>query len=54
MQKVSVELKAMQRRVTDVEGEGADILLYDELRKQFPKDNITRVNKTTGANIIHV
>jgi hypothetical protein len=54
MQKVSDELRAMQRHVAAVEGEGADINLYDELRKQFPKDDITPVNKTSGANIIHV
>jgi hypothetical protein len=54
MQKLSDELKALQRHVADVEGEGADINLYDELRKQFPKDEITPVNKSFGANIIHV
>jgi hypothetical protein len=54
MQKVSEELKKMQRHVADVEGEGADVNLYDELRKNFPKDHITPVNKSSGANIIHV
>lgn len=53
MQKLSEELKTMQRHVADVDGEGADINLYDELRKQFPKDEITPVNKSSGANIIH-
>jgi hypothetical protein len=54
MQKVSDELKAAQRHVAEVEGEGANIALYDELREQFPKDDITRVNKSSGANIIHI
>lgn len=54
MQKVSEELKSMHRRVADVEGEGADLNLYDELRKTFPKDAITPVSKSSGANIIHV
>jgi hypothetical protein len=54
MQEVSEKLKAMQRHVAEVEGEGADIILYDELREQFPGDDITRVNKTSGANIIHI
>jgi hypothetical protein len=54
MQKLSDQLTVLQRHVADVEGEGADINLYDELRKQFPKDDITQVNKSTGASVIHV
>jgi hypothetical protein len=54
MQKLSDELKAMQRRVDTVEGEGADINLLDALKEQFPKDEITAVNKPNGANIIHI
>jgi hypothetical protein len=54
MQKFSDDMQALQRRVADVEGEGANIVLYDELRKQFPKDEITQVNKSSGANIIQV
>jgi hypothetical protein len=53
MQKVSDQLTAMQRRVESVEGEGADIDLFETLKEQFPKDEITRINKSDGANIIH-
>ena len=53
MQKVSDQLTAMQRRVESVEGEGADIDLYESLKEQFSKDEIVRVNKSDGANIIH-
>jgi hypothetical protein len=54
MQKLSDQLTGLQRHVADVEGEGGDIKLYDELRKEFPKDDITKVNKSSGASIIHV
>ena len=54
MQKVSDQLRVLQRRVDAVEGEGADINLLDELKEKFPQDSIKGVNKTSGANIIHV
>jgi hypothetical protein len=53
MQKVSEELKELRNRLGEVEGEGADIKLYDLLKEQFPEDAITRINKTGGADIIH-
>ena len=53
-QKIVEQLKAVQARLADVEGEGADINLVDLLKEQFPDDHIRAVNKTTGANIIHV
>jgi hypothetical protein len=54
MQKLSDELQAMQRRAAAVEGEGADVNLYDALKEEFPRDEITLVNKSTGADIIHI
>ncbi len=54
MQKLSDQLKAVQRRIDAVEGEGADINLVDQLKEHFPEDKIRAVNKTSGANIIHV
>lgn len=53
MQKVLDQLATTQRQLASVEGEGADINLFEELRKRFPKDEIVVVNKTDGANIIH-
>jgi hypothetical protein len=53
-QKLSDQMAAMQRQLEAVEAEGADIKLIDVLKKTFPKDTITAINKTQGADISHV
>lgn len=54
MQKLTAQLGTMQAQIASVEGEGADINLLEVLKEQFPDDDIKAVNKTTGANIIHI
>jgi hypothetical protein len=53
-QKLADQMKGMQRQLADAEGEGADIKLIDALKKAFPKDEITLINKTQGADIMHI
>jgi len=53
-QKLADQMQAMRRQLDTEEGEGANLNLIDALKEKFPKDDITRVNKTNGADIIHV
>jgi hypothetical protein len=53
-QKLSDQMKTMQRQLEVEEGEGADIKLIDLLKKAFPKDDITAIKKPQGADIMHV
>ena len=50
---VADRMSELQRRLDAVEGEGADVKLYDALKAKYPKDDIVRVDKTFGADIIH-
>jgi hypothetical protein len=57
-QKLEEKLQLMQRQLqkqrADELGEGAEIDLFDELKREFPRDDITRVGKgVEGADIIH-
>ncbi|MCP3381206.1 hypothetical protein NLM31_12735 [Bradyrhizobium sp. CCGUVB4N] len=54
MAKISEQMSAMQRRLDAEEAEGADVKLLEELKKRYPKDEITALNKSSGADIIHV
>lgn len=54
MAKISEQMSAMQRRLDAEEAEGADIKLLEELKKKYPKDEITALDKSSGADIIHV
>jgi hypothetical protein len=53
-QKLLEQIKAMERRLSAEEGEGADIKLLDQLKKKFPKDQIKPIKKSTGSDISHV
>ena len=56
--KLEAKLQELQRQVQNKTagelGEGAEVDLFEELKKEFPGDQITRVKKgTAGADIIH-
>ena len=58
-QKLSDKLTELQRawdkKTAEELGEGAEVNLYDALKKEFPDDDIRRVAKgTEGADILHV
>jgi hypothetical protein len=58
-QKLSTKVSDLQRafdnKTAEELGEGAEVDLYEDLRKEFPSDDIQRVPKgTSGADIIHV
>jgi hypothetical protein len=53
MQKMAAELAAVQRKLDGVEGEGSDIDIFEALKEAFPKDELIRLNKKDGADIIH-
>ena len=52
--KLSTQVAALQKQLKSEVGEGAAVNLYEELRKKFPKDEITKINKSSGADIRHV
>jgi hypothetical protein len=57
-QKLSTKVSDLQRafdnKTAEELGEGAEVDLYEDLRKEFPSDDIQRVPKgTSGADIIH-
>jgi hypothetical protein len=46
--------RQLQEKTAHEFGEGAEVNLYDELKRAFPNDQITRVDKgVPGADIIH-
>lgn len=46
--------RQLERKSNDELGDGAEVILYDELKKAFPNDVITRVKKgVAGADIKH-
>jgi hypothetical protein len=51
---LSAQIAALQKQVSGEAGEGADIILLDQLRTKFPKDEISKINKPTGADIRHI
>jgi hypothetical protein len=58
-QKLTSEVNDLQRKLANMTaaelGEGAEINLYEALKKEFPDDRIDRVPKgAPGADIIHV
>jgi hypothetical protein len=53
MQKMASELAAVQRKLDGVEGEGGDIDILEALKEAFPKDELVRLNKKDGADILH-
>jgi hypothetical protein len=53
--KVSDLQRAFDNKTAEELGEGAEVDLYEDLRKEFPSDDIQRVPKgTSGADIVHV
>ncbi len=53
--KVGELQRALDKKSNEELGEGAEIDLFEALKKEFPDDDITRVAKgTSGADIIHV
>jgi hypothetical protein len=53
--KVTDLQRALENKTAEELGEGAEVKLFDELRKEFPEDDIRRVPKgSAGADIIHV
>jgi hypothetical protein len=53
--KVTELQRAVDNKTAEELGEGAEIKLFEALRKEFPEDDIRRVLKgTQGADILHV
>jgi hypothetical protein len=53
--KVTDLQRALEKKTADELGEGAEVNLYEDLKKEFPDDDIKRVSKgTQGADILHV
>jgi hypothetical protein len=53
--KVADLQRALENKTAEELGEGAEIDLFEALRKEFPEDNIQRIPKgTAGADILHV
>jgi hypothetical protein len=53
--KVSDLQRALEKKTAEELGEGAEIDLFDALKKEFPNDDITRIPKgAPGADIRHV
>ncbi len=53
--KVNELQRAVEKKTSEELGEGAEIDLYEALRKEFPDDDITRIAKgAPGADILHV
>jgi len=53
IQKLSDQLTAAQRQLANVDGEGEDVDLLEDLKEAFPNDEIVGINKKDGATIIH-
>lgn len=46
--------RQLQKKTSEELGEGAEVDLFEALKSEFPRDQITRVNKgAAGADIIH-
>jgi hypothetical protein len=53
--KVSDLQRALENKTAEELGEGAEINLFETLKKEFPEDDIQRIPKgTPGADIVHV
>jgi hypothetical protein len=53
--KVTDLQRALEKKTAEELGEGAEVKLFDELKREFPEDDIRRVPKgSSGADIIHV
>ena len=53
--KVNALQRALEKKTNEDLGEGAEIDLFEALKKDFPGDNISRVGKgAPGADILHV
>jgi Uncharacterized protein conserved in bacteria (DUF2130) len=53
--KVTDLQRALENKTAEELGEGAEVKLFDELKREFPEDDIRRVPKgSAGADIIHV
>ena len=53
--KVSDLQRALENKTAEELGEGAEVKLFDELKTEFPEDDIRRVQKgSAGADIVHV
>ena len=53
--KVTDLQRALENKTAEELGEGAEIDLFEALKKEFPDDNIPRIPKgTPGADILHV
>jgi len=53
--KVSELQRALEKKTNDELGEGAEVDLYEALKKEFPDDRITRIAKgEPGADIRHI
>jgi hypothetical protein len=53
--KVSDLQRALEKKTAEDLGEGAEIDLFDALKKEFPNDDITRISKgAPGADIRHI
>lgn len=53
--KVTDLQRALENKTAEELGEGAEVKLFDELKREFPEDDIRRVPKgAAGADIIHV
>ena len=53
--KVTELQRALEKKTADELGEGAEVNLYEALKKEFPDDRIDRIAKgTPGADIHHV
>jgi hypothetical protein len=53
-EKLQLVQRQLQKQRADELGEGAELDLFDELRKEFPSDDIKRVGKgQEGADIVH-
>jgi hypothetical protein len=53
--KVNELSRALEKKTSEELGEGAEIDLYEALKKEFPNDRITRIAKgTPGADVKHI
>jgi hypothetical protein len=52
--KLSAQIGALQKRIDSEAGEGADINLFEELKAAFPEDDISKIAKSAGADIVHI
>jgi hypothetical protein len=53
--KLTAELRALEKKTNEELGEGAEVNLYEALKAEFPDDRINRIPKgSPGADIRHV